>query len=382
MWSAGWPPPGTGSRETPTSCWSPTPATTVHDWPTSWPTCRSPCWCGCGRIGSCAARPHHSRPARWDGPAVTAPSSPSATPATWGEPDITTHTQTRLYGPALIRAWNRLHPRLTHRIAWAAHAGKLPILEGTVIRLEVDRLPSGAIPKPVWLWHSHAGLTSGEVDLAWQAFLRRFDIEHTFRMLKQTLGWTTPKLRSPAAADRWTWLLLAAYTQLRLARGMVADLRRPWEKPMPEHRLTPARAGVPNRQLAPRHDVHIMTSANTRKPSRGKKKPSNNPRPRRADQGRCRPVPPWTAPPGAVAGQDLDHARADTPCPVPRLRHRGVARRPQARSSRSPQHQRGDRVESAGRRDPRQVQTLSAPRQTGSSNLTGHRDCGGNAACA
>jgi hypothetical protein len=231
-------------------------------------------------------------------------------PATWSEPDITTRTQTRLYGPALIRAWDRLHPRLTHRIAWATHAGNLPILEGTVIRLEVDRLPSGAIPKPVWLWHSRTGLTTHEVDLAWQAFLRRFDIEHTFRMLKQTLGWTTPKLRSPAAADRWTWLLLAAYTQLRLARGLVADLRRPWEKPMPEQRLTPARvrrgfrhlrrtitcpagvpkptrpgpgrpAGVPNRQPAPRHDVHTTSSTNTRHPSRGKKNPSTNPRPRR-----------------------------------------------------------------------------------------------------
>jgi hypothetical protein len=26
-----------------------------------------------------------------------------------------------------------------------------------------------------------------------QAFLRRSDIEHTFRMLKQTLGWACPK---------------------------------------------------------------------------------------------------------------------------------------------------------------------------------------------
>jgi hypothetical protein len=30
--------------------------------------------------------------------------------ATWGEPDIATHTDTRLYGPALARAWNRLRP--------------------------------------------------------------------------------------------------------------------------------------------------------------------------------------------------------------------------------------------------------------------------------
>jgi hypothetical protein len=231
-------------------------------------------------------------------------------PTTWGDPDITTHTDTRLYGPAVIRAWDRLHPRLTHRIAWATHAGNLPILEGTVIRLEVTRLPSGAIPKPVWLWHSRTGLDSRMVDLLWQAFLRRFDIEHTFRMLKHTLGWTTPKLRSPEAADRWTWLLIAAYTQLRLARPLTADLRRPWEKPVAAHRLSPARvrrgfrnlrpylacpaavpkpsrpgpgrpAGVRNHQPAPRHDVHTVTSPHKQKPKHSKKKKSNNPRPRR-----------------------------------------------------------------------------------------------------
>jgi hypothetical protein len=225
-------------------------------------------------------------------------------PATWGEPDITTHTDTRLYGPATARAWDRLHPRLTHRTAWLAHEGKLPILEGTVILLEVTRLPSGAIPKPVWLWYSRINQTVSDVDRLWQAFLRRFDIEHTFRLFKQTLGWTTPKLRTPQAADRWTWLVLAAYTQLRLARRLATDLRRPWEKPAPSERLSPARvrrafrnlrpqagspadapkpsrpgpgrpAGGRNQRPADRHDVHIVTTTTTKKPKSG------TPRPRR-----------------------------------------------------------------------------------------------------
>lgn len=229
-------------------------------------------------------------------------------PGTWGEPDVDTHTQTRLYGPAWARSWDRLHPRLTHRIAWAAHAGKLPILEGTVIRLEVEVLPSGAIPKPVWLWHSRTGLDAAMVDVVWQAFLRRFDIEHTFRMLKQTLGWVSPKLRSPEAADRWTWLLLAVYTQLRLARPLAMDLRRPWEKSARPGRLTPARVrrgfrhlraltacpasapkpsgpgpgrpvGGRNQHLATRHDVYVVRAV---KPATGRRKrKSDTPRPRR-----------------------------------------------------------------------------------------------------
>ena len=51
----------------------------------------------------------------------------------------------------------------------------------------------------------------------------------------------TTKLRDPAAADRWTWIIIAVHTQLRLARGLTDDLRRPWERPTPPERLTPTR---------------------------------------------------------------------------------------------------------------------------------------------
>ncbi len=36
-------------------------------------------------------------------------------------------------------------------------------------------------------------------------------------------------------------MILAAYTQLRLARGIVADQRLPWEKPQAVEKLTPTR---------------------------------------------------------------------------------------------------------------------------------------------
>jgi len=95
--------------------------------------------------------------------------------------------------------------------------------------------------RPVWLWWSRTGADVRDVDRLWQAFLRRFDIEHTFRLLKQVLGWTAPKIRDPVAADRWTWLVIACHAQLRLARALAADLRRPWERPAAPGRLTPAR---------------------------------------------------------------------------------------------------------------------------------------------
>ena len=97
----------------------------------------------------------------------------------------------------MASSWDRLHPRLTHRTCWLDHHGELPIIEGTLIPLQVDRLPRDRDPKPVWLWSSRTGATAADVDRWWQSFLRRFDLEHTFRLFKQTLGWTRPKLRTP-----------------------------------------------------------------------------------------------------------------------------------------------------------------------------------------
>ena len=164
-----------------------------------------------------------------------------ADPGTWPAPAVTTSTETTRYGTAQATAWSRLHQRLTSRAGWEEHDEKLPVIEGTLIRLQVDHLPGDRSPQPLWLWSSRAGADPAAVDRAWQAFLRRFDIEHTFRFLKQVLGWTRPKLRDPAAADRWTWIIIACYTQLWLARGLTEDLRLPWQRPAPPGRLTPAR---------------------------------------------------------------------------------------------------------------------------------------------
>jgi hypothetical protein len=184
--------------------------------------------------------------------------------ATWPAPRHTTNTPTTRYGTATATSWDRVHPRLTRRACWIDHAGELPIIEGTLIRLQVQHLPGDRDPKPVWLWTSITDATATDVDRWWQAFLRRFDLEHTFRLFKQTLGWTAPKIRTPAAGDRWTWLIIAAHTQLRLARPLVADLRRPWERPAGPGRLTPARVRRGFRNIRPT----TLLPARAPKPSR------------------------------------------------------------------------------------------------------------------
>lgn len=161
-----------------------------------------------------------------------------AEPHTWPAPHIELHRDDARYGHVHIMAWSGLHPRLGCRGHWTGH-DQPPIVPGTVVRVDVDHLPKPTTQtkKTLWLWVAHGT----DLDTCWRAYLRRFDIEHTFRFVKNTLGWTTPALRTPEQADRWTWLVIAAYTQLHLARGLVQDHRLPWERPTEPARLTPAR---------------------------------------------------------------------------------------------------------------------------------------------
>jgi hypothetical protein len=147
-------------------------------------------------------------------------------PATHPAAAVSTVTDTNRYGKAFADAWNRAHQQLQRRSGWADHQGELPTVEGTLIRLVVDRLPGDRHPKPVWLWSSTVGLNTSDVDRLWQAYLRRFDLEHTFRLFKQTLGWTKPRIRDPKTADRWTWLTIVAHTQLRAVDQVLVALDR------------------------------------------------------------------------------------------------------------------------------------------------------------
>ena len=164
-----------------------------------------------------------------------------ADPAGRPVPDTATETATTRYGAAAASSWDRLHPRLARRGSWTGHSGELPVIAGTVIHLGIDHLPGNRKPKPLWLFTSDTGIDADQIDRYWQWYLRRFDLEHTFRFLKQTLGWTAPQISTAEAGDRWTWLITAAYTQLSLARTHTRDLRRPWEKPAPPEKLSPAR---------------------------------------------------------------------------------------------------------------------------------------------
>ena len=159
---------------------------------------------------------------------------------TMGRPDAELSTTDPRYGTVRVRAWHGVHPRIIGRGRWAGD-GPPPIVRGSVLRVDVDHLPraDGRSKKTLWLWWGGDG--EPDIALCFRAYLRRFDLEHTYRFVKNTLGWTAPSLCTPEQADRWTWLVLSALTQLRLARGLVDDLRLPWERPLDPTKLTPAR---------------------------------------------------------------------------------------------------------------------------------------------
>jgi hypothetical protein len=161
-------------------------------------------------------------------------------PATWPDRSASLRASDPRYGTVRVEAWHGLHPRLIGRGRWAGRPAP-PIVKGTVIRVDVEHLPkpTARTKKTLWLWWSGQG--EPDLERCWRAYLRRFDIEHTFRFVKSTLGWTTPSLCTPEQADRWSWLIVAVLTQLRLARGLVADLRLPWERPRDLTKLTPTR---------------------------------------------------------------------------------------------------------------------------------------------
>lgn len=151
-----------------------------------------------------------------------------AAPSTHGLTDRTQFAPDPDYGLVRIDVWERLH------------VYRAPLVPLTVLRVSVAHLPRRSTPPaPLWLVWTGGALPT-DLRVVWRWYQRRFAVEHLFRFLKQELGWTTIRPRSPQTADRWSWLLAAGVWQLWLARGIVVDRRLPWEH-APRDALSPGR---------------------------------------------------------------------------------------------------------------------------------------------
>jgi len=145
---------------------------------------------------------------------------------TWQVPDFCVQLDDSKLGRLRLRQWQNLHFG-----ASAAHPMTLILLE----RLDIASNHRQA--KPLWLvW---IGENSPQLEEVWQQYLRRFAIDHWYRLAKQTLSWTLPQLSTPQQCDCWSALMPLLTWQLWLARDLVRDSHLPWQKPLTN--LTPGR---------------------------------------------------------------------------------------------------------------------------------------------
>jgi len=158
-------------------------------------------------------------------------------PATHGVPDHREVLPDPVHGTVTIDRWDHLHRQ--ERAA----------VEVSVIRITLAHVSARShhadLPPPLWLvWTGEAPPPVAALFRTWYA--RRFAIEHAFRFLKQQLGWTRLRVRSPQTAERWSWLLAMGWWQLWLARQVVEAVRLPWER-RPAH--TPPSPGQVRRAM-------------------------------------------------------------------------------------------------------------------------------------
>ena len=206
-------------------------------------------------------------------------------PSTWPEPSAEHASEDADYGTVRVRSWANLNPKVQMH-AGRGSRGPLPIARGTLILVEVERLPRGERrrkPRALSLWwHGPDGVTP-DLGLLWQAYVGCFDLEHTSRFLKRTLGWTAPRFRHPEQTDRWTWLVVGAFTRLRLARACVEDQRLPWERRYDPGRLTPIRV----HRVVSSHLAELGTLAKPPKPCG---RSPGRPKGRLSGRAKCYPV--------------------------------------------------------------------------------------------
>jgi DDE superfamily endonuclease len=227
-----------------------------------------------------------------------------ADPATHPVADVRIVGRGERYGRIEVRAWHGLHQALDRSGEWAGFpAGRdLPVLPGTLIRIEVEKLPHDGRPKPVWLWHAAAPGTPPDVDLLWKAYLRRFDQEHFHRFAKVHLGLDNARLLSADAVDRWIAVVMAGYAQLRQAAALVVDQPKPWQKKTaPDAIPTPCRVRAGFRRLravlgTPAGAAKTTRPGPGRPPGRGNRPKAQQPVYRKSDNPPAKAGKPAPAP--------------------------------------------------------------------------------------
>jgi hypothetical protein len=153
-------------------------------------------------------------------------------PDTWEEPDeVAQATYTNHLGRTYrvqLECWHNLLMRGTHDYPMHQH----PF---TLIRARLfNEADEQVFQRPIWLLAM--GKRGKELSLseAWEAYRRRYDVEHFFRFGKQRLLMTAYQTPEVQHEENWWQLAQLAYVQLWLARHLAEAMPRPWERYLPQ----------------------------------------------------------------------------------------------------------------------------------------------------
>ncbi|MFB2920374.1 hypothetical protein, partial [Aerosakkonema funiforme] len=113
---------------------------------------------------------------------------------TWTEAMETVECDDPQLGKLRISLWKDLHFQAA------------PQHELQLIRVErVEKLYSWKMRAPLWLiWMGEQMPPLSEI---WRLYLRRFGVDHWYRLAKQRLHWTLPKFTTPFQCERWSDLM-------------------------------------------------------------------------------------------------------------------------------------------------------------------------------
>jgi hypothetical protein len=168
------------------------------------------------------------------------------------EPEYSVCFQDHKYGRVTVEAYTGLHSKLFHQHAGMKQVleeeGELPVIPGTVLHV------TSSMNADMWLWYSGDPKLMNLRDLFY-SYAHRYDIEHMFRFMKQTLGFTSFHPGGTHQADNWAWLQACVLGLLAVGRRIITDIPNRWEKTVTRIKVTAGRV----RRVISQHVSHIVS---------------------------------------------------------------------------------------------------------------------------
>jgi hypothetical protein len=197
-------------------------------------------------------------------------------PDTWEEPDeVAQITYTNHLGRTYriqLECWHNLLMRGTHD--YPMHQHPFALIRARLFN-EADEQ---VYQRPIWLLVM--GQRGKELSLseAWEAYRRRYDVEHFFRFGKQRLLMTAYQTPEVQHEENWWQLAQLAYVQLWLARNLAEAMPRPWERYLPQFHTQAGNQEIPP-SMVQRDFGRIIQEIGT---------PAQSPKPRGKSPGRTK----------------------------------------------------------------------------------------------